>query len=147
MVCAFINIDMDSVGNWAERRRLAYSGYADLARRPEVSRTHPRNAWERTNAELARRGELLNSQIHRFLILHKELRSRTTTSSRRTRKRCARGFVAQKYSVLIDALYARGESRQSRRWSRFEDGRTTWWPRTAYRGSADAILRKRRQAA
>src|SRR5471032_1374255 len=35
-VCAFINIDLGSVGNWAERRGIAYSGYTDLAARPEV---------------------------------------------------------------------------------------------------------------
>ena len=31
MVCAFINIDVGAVGNWAERRGIAYSSYADLA--------------------------------------------------------------------------------------------------------------------
>ena len=35
-VCALINIDIGSVGNWAERRRLPYSGYTDLAAKPEV---------------------------------------------------------------------------------------------------------------
>ncbi len=33
-VCAFVNIDMEAVGNWAERRNLAYAGYTDLAARP-----------------------------------------------------------------------------------------------------------------
>jgi len=33
-VCAFINIDFDAVGNWAERRNLPYAGYADLAADP-----------------------------------------------------------------------------------------------------------------
>jgi long-chain acyl-CoA synthetase len=37
MVCAFINIDIGAVGNWAERRGIAYSGYTDLAAKPEVS--------------------------------------------------------------------------------------------------------------
>ncbi len=36
MVCAFINIDMGAVGNWAERRNIAYSGYTDLAGKPQV---------------------------------------------------------------------------------------------------------------
>ena len=34
VVCAFINIDLVSVGNWAERRGLAYTGYTDLPRSP-----------------------------------------------------------------------------------------------------------------
>ena len=42
MVCAFINIDIGSVGNWAERRGIAYSGYTDLAAKPEVVRADPR---------------------------------------------------------------------------------------------------------
>jgi long-chain acyl-CoA synthetase len=33
---AFINIDLDAVGNWAERRNIAYSGYIDLAAQPAV---------------------------------------------------------------------------------------------------------------
>ena len=36
-VCAFINIDFDAVGNWAEKRNLPYAGYAELAQKPEVA--------------------------------------------------------------------------------------------------------------
>ena len=36
-VCAFINIDIEAVGNWAEKRNLPYGGYAELAQKPEVS--------------------------------------------------------------------------------------------------------------
>src|SRR5262245_6926930 len=71
-VCAFLNIDMEAVGNWAERRNLAYSGYIDLTARDEV-RELLRDCVEQVNADLAREPELANSQIHRFLILHKEL--------------------------------------------------------------------------
>src|SRR5438046_557454 len=35
-VCAFINVDMAAIGNWAERRNLPYTGYADLASQPAV---------------------------------------------------------------------------------------------------------------
>src|SRR5690606_39091908 len=35
-VCVFINIDLEAVGNWAERRGLAYAGYTDLAGKAEV---------------------------------------------------------------------------------------------------------------
>ena len=54
MVCAFINIDMGSVGNWAERRGLAYSGYTDLAQKPEVYELI-QECVEKVNAELAPR--------------------------------------------------------------------------------------------
>ncbi len=102
-VCAFINIDVGSVGNWAERRGIPYSGYTDLAAKPEVY-TLIRECVETVNAELAGEGALADSQIHRFLILHKEL-DPDDDELTRTRK-VRRGFVAEKYAVLIDALYS-----------------------------------------
>ncbi|MBA3507100.1 MAG: AMP-binding protein, partial [Betaproteobacteria bacterium] len=71
-VCAFVNIDLGSVGNWAERRGMAYSGYTDLAAKPEVYALI-RECVEQANAELATEAGLADSQIRRFLILHKEL--------------------------------------------------------------------------
>src|SRR5438105_8878705 len=68
-VCAFINVDMGSVGNWAERRGIPYSGYTDLAAKPEVYALI-RDCIEKANAELASEPGLAESQIHRFLILH-----------------------------------------------------------------------------
>ena len=35
-VAAFINIDMTAVGDWAERRNIAYASYQELAARKEV---------------------------------------------------------------------------------------------------------------
>src|SRR5436305_7615633 len=71
-VCGFINIDMGSIGNWAERRGLPYSGYTDLAAKPEIYAL-VRECVEKVNAELASEPGLSESQIHRFLVLHKEL--------------------------------------------------------------------------
>ena len=92
MVCAFVNIDVGSVGNWAERRALPYSGYTDLAGKPEVYELI-RECVEQVNAELATEGDLAASQIHRFLILHKEL-DPDDDELTRTRK-VRRGFVAR----------------------------------------------------
>ncbi len=121
MVCAFINIDIGSVGNWAERRGIAYSGYTDLAQKPEV-RELIAECVEQVNAELASEGSLADSQIHRFLILHKEL-DPDDDELTRTRK-VRRGFVAQKYAVLIDALYGGLAVQHIETLVRFEDGRT-----------------------
>ncbi len=119
-VCAFVNIDVGSVGNWAERRGLAYSGYTDLAGKPEVYALI-RECVEKANAELATEGDLAGSQIHRFLILHKEL-DPDDDELTRTRK-VRRGFVGEKYRVLIDALYA-GKAREHIETEvKFEDGR------------------------
>ena len=51
-VCAFVNIDVGSVGNWAERRGIPYSGYTDLASKPAVYELI-RGCVEKVNAELA----------------------------------------------------------------------------------------------
>jgi len=120
MVCAFINIDMGSVGNWAERRGIAYSGYTDLAQKPEVYRLVT-ECVEQVNAELAHEHGLADSQIHRFLVLHKEL-DPDDDELTRTRK-VRRGFVAQKYAVLIDALYEGRRVQHIETQVKFEDGR------------------------
>jgi long-chain acyl-CoA synthetase len=120
-VCTFINIDMGSVGNWAERRGIPYSGYTDLAQKPEVYGLI-RECVEKVNAELAGEGDLAHSQVHRFLILHKEL-DPDDDELTRTRK-VRRGFVAEKYNVLIDAMYAGREKQHIETLVRLEDGRT-----------------------
>ena len=102
-VCAFINIDLGAVGNWAERRGLAYSGYTDLAGKPEVYDLIAR-CVEKVNAELAADPMVADSQVHRFLMLHKEL-DPDDDELTRTRK-VRRGFIAEKYALLIDALYS-----------------------------------------
>ena len=71
-VCAFINIDMQAVGNWAEKRNLPYGGYTDLSQKKEVCELI-RDCVEKVNADLAADEKLAGSQISRFLILHKEL--------------------------------------------------------------------------
>ena len=120
-VCAFINIDMGSVGNWAERRGIPYSGYTDLAAKPEVYQLI-KECVEQVNAELALEGSLSDSQIRRFLILHKEL-DPDDDELTRTRK-VRRGFIAEKYAVLIDALYSSKTSQYIETQVKFEDGRT-----------------------
>ena len=119
-VCAFINIDMGAVGNWAERRNIAYSGYTDLAQKAEVYDLI-RDCVEKANAELAHDAMLSASQVHRFLILHKEL-DPDDDELTRTRK-VRRGFIAEKYGVLIEALYAGKTSQFIETEVKFEDGR------------------------
>jgi long-chain acyl-CoA synthetase len=117
---AFINIDMDAVGNWAERRNLPYSGYTDLAGQPAVYDLIA-ECVEKVNADLAHDALLSNSQIHRFLVLHKELDpdDDELTRTRKVRRR----FIAEKYALLIDALYAGRERQAIETQVKFEDGR------------------------
>jgi long-chain acyl-CoA synthetase len=120
-VCAFINIDQDAIGNWAEKRNLPYSGYTDLASRDEVYEL-VRECVEKVNADLAGEPEIANSQIHRFLILHKELDADDEELTR-TRK-VRRGFIAEKYRSLVDALYGDRQTVHVEAKVRYEDGRT-----------------------
>ena len=117
----FVNIDFDAVGNWAERRGLAYSGYTDLAALPQVYALIG-ECIGKVNADLAQDALLAGSQIHRYMILHKEL-DPDDDELTRTRK-VRRGFIAQKYAVLIDALYAGKTSQYIETQVKFEDGRT-----------------------
>jgi long-chain acyl-CoA synthetase len=121
MCTAFINVDLGSVGNWAERRGIAYSGYTDLAQKDAVYDL-VQECVEKVNRDLAADPRLGNSQIRRFLVLHKELDADDGELTR-TRK-VRRGFIAERYAQLLGALYA-GESHcEIEAQVKFEDGRT-----------------------
>ena len=119
-VCAFVNIDFEAVGNWAEKRNLPYAGYADLAAKPQVLEL-VRECVEKVNADLAADAMLAGSQICRFLILHKELDADDGELTR-TRK-VRRGYIGEKYQVLVDALYGGKTEQFIETAVKFEDGR------------------------
>lgn len=119
-VCAFVNIDLAAVGDWAERRGLAYAGYADLAAHAQ-SYELIGDCVARVNRELAFEASMAGTQIRRFLILHKEL-DPDDGELTRTRK-LRRAFIAEKYAPLIAALYAGRHSQYIESAIRFEDGR------------------------
>jgi long-chain acyl-CoA synthetase len=119
-VCVFINIDLEAVGNWAERRGLPYAGYTDLAGKEEVYQLIA-ECVEQANADLASDPRLAASQLRRFLILHKEL-DPDDDELTRTRK-VRRAFIAQKYGVLVEALFEGRPSQYIQTEVKFEDGR------------------------
>jgi long-chain acyl-CoA synthetase len=120
-VSALINIDLASVGNWAERRGLAYTSYTDLAQKSEVHELIRREVV-RVNRSLLDEETLCGAQIRRFLLLHKELDADDQEITR-TRK-VRRGFVAQKYAPLIEALYGTADHVNVEAQVTYEDGRT-----------------------
>ena len=120
-VCAFINIDYEAVGNWAEKRNLSYAGYADLSQKPEVSELI-RDCVQKVNADLAADDKLAGSQVSRFLILHKELDADDGELTR-TRK-VRRGYIGDKYQLLVDALYGGKSEQYIETQVKFEDGRS-----------------------
>ena len=128
-VCVMINIDFDAVGNWAERRNLPYAGYTDLAQKAEVYQLI-KECVEKVNADLSADTLLAGSQVSRFLVLHKELDADDGELTRTNKVR--RGFIADKYKALVDALYEGRTSQFIETVVKFEDGRT---------GSVSATLR------
>ena len=128
-VCVLINIDFDAVGNWAERRNLPYAGYTDLAQKAEVYQL-VKECVEKVNADLSADTLLAGSQVSRFLVLHKELDADDGELTRTNKVR--RGYIAEKYSALVDALYQGRSSQFIETQVRFDDGRV---------GSVSATLR------
>ena len=120
-VCAFINIDYEAVGNWAERQGLPYGGYVDLASKAKVLELVA-ECIAKVNADLASEAGMADTQVARFLVLHKEL-DPDDDELTRTRK-VRRNFIADKYGVLVDALYTGKKEQFIETLVKFEDGRT-----------------------
>jgi long-chain acyl-CoA synthetase len=120
-VCLFINIDFQAVGNWAEKRNLPYAGYTDLAGKPEVLELL-KDCVQKVNADLAQDDKLAGSQVHRFIILHKELDADDGELTRTSKVR--RGYIGDKYQVLVDALYSGKREQYIETQVKFEDGRS-----------------------
>src|SRR5439155_22458479 len=112
---------MEAVADWAERRNIAFSGYTDLAQQDPVYELVAQ-CLEQVNADLAREPELANSQIHRFLILHKELEADDGELTR-TRK-VRRGFIAETYGSLVEAMFQGRNSVHVEAQVKYEHGRS-----------------------
>ena len=110
-----IAIDMENAGQWAERRRIAYTTFTDLARKPEVYDLVRRHVKE-VNRELP-----AAARIRRFLLLHKELHADDAelTRTRKVRRR----HVADRFRDLVDALYGDGDSVRVEAEIAYQDGR------------------------
>ncbi len=117
---AFINIDLTAVGNWAERNNIAYASYQELAGHPRVLDTIQEHV-ETVNKSVAEDPMLSGCQIHRFLILHKELDADDGEMTR-TRK-VRRKIVEEKFSDLIGALYDGSSEQYTETEVTYEDGR------------------------
>jgi long-chain acyl-CoA synthetase len=114
-VAAMIAIDPDTVGNWAERRGIAYTSYMDLSQKAEVR--------EMIRDEIRRGNETLPeaTRIRRFLLLTKDLEADDAeiTRTRKVRRR----YVADKYAPVIDALYSGAAETALSTGITYEDGR------------------------
>jgi long-chain acyl-CoA synthetase len=114
-VAAIVAIDPTTVGNWAERQNLAYTSFQDLCARLEVIDL-VRDEIRKCNAMLPEA-----TQIRRFLVLNKEFDADDDEITR-TRK-IRRGFVAEKYAAVVDALYGGASDVELSAEITYEDGR------------------------
>jgi long-chain acyl-CoA synthetase len=117
---AFINIDMSAVGNWAERNNIAYSSYQELAGHPRVLDAI-RGHVEEVNQSVAQDDMLSGCQVHRFLVLHKELDADDGELTR-TRK-VRRKVIGEKFDDLVNALYDGKDEVFTETEVTYEDGR------------------------
>jgi long-chain acyl-CoA synthetase len=119
-VCAMLNIDLTAVGNWAERNNVVYGSYQELAGHPRVYDMLAQHVDE-VNRSMVEEKAMAGAQIRRFLILHKELDADDGEVTRTQKVR--RGFVAERYAPLIDALYGGAAEADISTEVTFEDGR------------------------
>ncbi|MAY85229.1 MAG: long-chain fatty acid--CoA ligase [Pseudooceanicola sp.] len=117
---AFINIDLNAVGNWAERNNIGYASYQELARHPQVMDTIQAHV-EEVNRSVAEDEMLAGCQVHRFVVLHKELDADDgeLTRTRKVRRR----IVEEKYADIIAALYDGSDTVSTETEVTYEDGR------------------------
>lgn len=119
-VTCFINIDLEAVASWAERNNVAYSGYIDLAGQSTVYNLIAAEI-DKVNRDLSQDTELNDSQIKRFLILHKELDADDGELTRTNKVR--RGLISERYGMLVDAFYNKENHCFIETEVTFEDGR------------------------
>jgi len=117
---AFVNIDLAAVGNWAERNNIAYASYQELAGHPQVLATIQGHV-EEVNRSVAEDAMLSGCQIHRFVVLHKELDADDgeLTRTRKVRRR----IIEDKFGDIIAALYDGSKTISTRTEVTYEDGR------------------------
>jgi long-chain acyl-CoA synthetase len=114
-VAAMIAIDLNTVGNWAERRGIPYTSYVDLSQKPEI-RGLVREEIGKINESLP-----ASQRIRRFLCLTKDLEADDAEMTR-TRK-VRRAFVAERYAPVIDAFYGGSHDVELATVVTYEDGR------------------------
>jgi long-chain acyl-CoA synthetase len=117
---ALLNIDLVAVGNWAERNNISYASYQELASLPQVYQMMTEHV-DQVNRDLAAEEMIADSQITRFLVLHKELDADDGELTRTLKVR--RSFIAERYAPLIEALYDGSTEKFVETEVTYEDGR------------------------
>jgi long-chain acyl-CoA synthetase len=115
-LAAMLCIRFSIISKWAEKNRIAFTTYTDLASRPEVYALLQKEV-EAVNATLPPA-----QRISRFLLLYKELDADDGELTR-TRK-VRRGVINEKYADIIESIYAGTSDIPVDTVIRFQDGTT-----------------------
>jgi len=115
IVTALISIDFESVGRFAEKNRITYTTFVDLSQKPEVYQLIL-EAVKGVNETLPPGG-----RVKKFVLLHKEFDADEAEMTR-TRK-LRRGFLTDRYSEMISAMYGDVDSVSVSATVRYQDGR------------------------
>jgi long-chain acyl-CoA synthetase len=118
-IATIINIDMPIVGKWAEKNRIGYTTYTDLSSKPEIYDLVQEEALK-VNRDLSRINPL--SVIRKFVLLYKELDADDDELTRT--KKVRRGFIGERYSEVIEAMYTDAEDMPIDTNIKYQDGRT-----------------------
>jgi long-chain acyl-CoA synthetase len=112
---AIIIIDYNSVGRWADKKRVAYTTFADLSQKPEV--------YGLVETEIDRINRALppGVRVKKYVNLHKEF-DPDEAELTRTRK-LRRTFVEERYRELINAIYSDKTEVPIEAQVRYRDGR------------------------
>jgi long-chain acyl-CoA synthetase len=100
---ALIEIDFDTVSDWARSQNISYSGFTSLARHPQVEALL-KTAVERANTELAR-----VEQIKAFRILPKALDPEEEGEPITPTRKVKRQQMYERFRELVDSMYDRSE--------------------------------------
>ncbi len=114
-VGAMINMDMNTVGKWAENNKITYTTYTDLSQKDEIYELIAREISE-INKSLPK-----VAQVRKFVMLHKELDADDDEMTR-TRK-VRRSVVEERYSQLVEALYGADERLEVTSDVKYRDGK------------------------
>ena len=115
-LAAMICIRFSIISKWAEKNRIAFTTYTDLASRPEIYALL-RKEVEAVNATLP-----VAQRISRFLLLYKELDADDGELTR-TRK-VRRSVINEKYADIIESIYGGSRAIPVDTVIRFQDGTT-----------------------
>jgi long-chain acyl-CoA synthetase len=113
-VTALIIIDFDNTGHWAEKNRIPYTTFVDLSQKPQVYEL-VKKAVDEVNSTLPPA-----AGVKRFVLMHKEFDADEAEMTR-TRK-LRRGFLADRYGGIIEAMYDGRDAIQVRAPVRYQDG-------------------------